>query len=180
MVTELTTDCADSTITVWLLTFNADAVRGSIVERYASADKISSIVYKLVKDAKDLSSLDSIFAQAKQEAERMLRERKQEGDIIQCVIPNTITYSGGLGKNKIHPTEKPVELLTYFVELLSNPGDTVLDTFAGSGSTAVAAELAGRNSIVIERDTKMYAKMVERINRDTSTGLNSDIFTVDK
>lgn len=159
-------------------TFNSDAVRGSIVERYASADKISSIVYKLVKDANSLDNLDSIFAQAKQEAERILKDRKQENDIIQCVIPNTITYSGGLGKNKIHPTEKPVELLTYFIELLSKPGDTVLDTFAGSGSTAVAAEQVNRNSIVIERDTKMYAKMVERIKKDTDSGLDTNLFEI--
>jgi DNA modification methylase len=111
------------------------------------------------------ANLDEVFAQAKVEAERMLRDRKQDNKIVQCIIPNTIVYSGGLGKNKIHPTEKPVELLEYFVSLLSNPGDTVLDTFGGSGSTGVASEKLGRNSVIIERDTKMFASMQDRVNK---------------
>jgi DNA modification methylase len=145
-------------------TFNSDAERGGIVERYATADKISSIIYKLAKDLDASANLDEVFAQAKLEAERMIKDRKQDDKIVQCVIPNTIVYSGGLGKNKIHPTEKPVELLEYFVSLLSKPGDTVLDTFGGSGSTGVASEKLGRNSIIIERDTKMFASMQDRIN----------------
>jgi DNA modification methylase len=159
-------------------TFNATAVKGSIVERYASADKISSIVYKLVKDCENLDNLDKVFKQAQLEAEKMLAGRKAVGDTIECVIPNTITYSGGLGKNKIHPTEKPVELLEYFVSLLSNPGDTILDTFAGSGSTGVAAEKLGRNSILIERDSLMFAKMQQRINQSNQS-YRSDIFQIE-
>lgn len=149
-------------------TFNADAVKGSIVERYASADKVSSIVYKMVKDADSLDNLDKIFDEAKKEAKRMLADRKTEEGLIQCVIPNTITYSGGLGKGKIHPTQKPTEILEYFIELLSNPGNTVLDTFAGSGSTGIACENRNRNCILIERDTGMFAKMQDRINKKTA------------
>jgi site-specific DNA-methyltransferase (adenine-specific)/modification methylase len=149
-------------------TFNADAPQGSIVERYAAADKISSIVYKLAKDCDSETDLDKIFEQAKKEARRMLAERKRDdAGLVQCVIPNTITYSGGLGKNKIHPTEKPVEILEYFVELLSNPGDTVLDTFAGSGSTGIACENRNRNCILIERDPAMFEKMQARITNKT-------------
>lgn len=146
-------------------TFNADADEGSIVERYAAADKISSIVYKLVKDSADTQDLDSIFEAAKKEAAKMLEGRKKNDDgQIQCVIPNTITYSGGLGKDKIHPTQKPQEILEYFISLLSDPGDTVLDTFAGSGSTGMACESLGRDAILIERDPKMYSKMAARFN----------------
>lgn len=143
--------------------FNADAQEGSIVERYAAADKISSIVYKMIKDAPTLSDLDSIFDDAKKEAARMLDSRKKTAaGEIQCVIPNTITYSGGLGKDKIHPTQKPQEILEYFVSLLSEPGSMVLDTFAGSGSTGKACEALGRNCTLIERDPKMFEKMKDR------------------
>lgn len=148
-------------------TFNADATEGNIVERYATADKISSIVYKLIKENAS-TDIDSVFEEAKQEAKKMLQNRsKTENGLVQCVIPNTITYSGGLGKNKIHPTQKPVELLEYFVELLSNQGDTVLDTFAGSGSTGVACANLERNCILIERDPSMFQKMNDRINNLT-------------
>jgi site-specific DNA-methyltransferase (adenine-specific) len=67
-----------------------------------------------------------------------------------------------LGKDKIHPTQKPTEILEYFIELCTNPGDVVLDTFAGSGSTGIAAKNTGRDCILIERDAKMFAKMSER------------------
>ena len=144
-------------------TFNADSKEGSIVERYAAADKVSSIVYKMLKDNKGTQDIDTVFEEAKKEAKRMLNDRKKTEDgLVQCVIPNTITYSGGLGKNKIHPTQKPVEILEYFIELCTNPGDLVLDTFAGSGSTGVAAKNTGRDCILVERDANMFAKMSER------------------
>jgi site-specific DNA-methyltransferase (adenine-specific) len=153
-------------------TFNADSIEGGIVERYASADKISSIVYKAVKDSKDLSNLDKIFADAKKEATKMLADRKRTTEgLVQCVIPNTITYSGGLGRNKIHPTQKPTEVLEYFIELLSNEGDLVLDTFAGSGSTGIAAKNTGRNCVLVERDAKMFAKMSERFEDKSNPAL---------
>ena len=150
-------------------TFNADAVEGNIVERYASADKISSIVYKMVKDNLGTKSLDQIFIDAKREAAKMLSERKRtDSNLLQCIVPNTITYSGGLGKDKIHPTQKPTEILEYFVELLSNKGDTVLDTFAGSGSTGVACYNTGRDCILIERDGAMFSKMQGRVDNLSS------------
>lgn len=150
-------------------TFNADCAEGNIVERYAAADKVSSIVYKAIKDANSLDSLDAIFAKAKKEAEEMLKSRKRDDKgLVQCVIPNTITYSGGLGKDKIHPTQKPTEILEYFIELLSNKGDTVLDTFAGSGSTGIACHKLSRNCILIERDAAMFSKMKIRIDEKTA------------
>jgi DNA modification methylase len=158
-------------------TFNADSIEGNIVERYASADKISSIVYKMIKDADNLNNLDKIFADAKKEATKMLADRKRTAEgLVQCVIPNTITYSGGLGKNKIHPTQKPTEVLEYFIELLSNKGDTVLDTFAGSGSTGVACNKLGRTAILVERDTLMFNKMKERIDSELATNLDISLF----
>jgi DNA modification methylase len=156
-------------------TFNADSKEGSIVERYAAADKVSSIVYKMFKDNKGTQDIDTVFEEAKKEAKRMLNDRKKTEDgLVQCVIPNTITYSGGLGKNKIHPTQKPVEILEYFIELCSNPGDLVLDTFAGSGSTGVAAKNTGRDCILVERDAKMFVKMSERFNPPST--LNPALF----
>jgi DNA modification methylase len=143
-------------------TFNSDCELNSIVDRYATADKVSSIVYKAVKDGLGKKSMDAIFAEAQAEAESMIASRKMTGTIVHAVVPNTITYSGGLGKDKIHPTQKPTEILEYFIELLSNENDIVLDTFAGSGSTGIAAKNTNRKCILIERDSKMFEKMKER------------------
>jgi len=49
-----------------------------------------------------------------------------------------------------HPTEKPVQLLTQLVESSSLVGETVLDPFAGAGSTLVSAVLSGRKAVGIE------------------------------
>ncbi len=51
----------------------------------------------------------------------------------------------------VHPTQKPVALMNIYIENSSRPGDVVLDPFAGSGSTLVAAILSGRRAIGIEK-----------------------------
>lgn len=58
------------------------------------------------------------------------------------------TYSG----NRAHPTEKAVEVMAPLVRSFSRPGDLVCDPFAGSGSTCVAAALAGRDYLGVELD----------------------------
>lgn len=59
-----------------------------------------------------------------------------------------------------HPTVKPTELMRYLVRLVTPPGGTVLDPFAGSGSTGKAALLEGFDFIGIDLDTK-YVKIAE-------------------
>jgi DNA modification methylase len=56
------------------------------------------------------------------------------------------------GAERIHPCQKPVELLRRLILLLTERDDLVLDPFAGSGSTGVAACRVGRKSHLIERD----------------------------
>lgn len=59
-------------------------------------------------------------------------------------------------RNKMHPTEKPVELIQILIENSSNENDTVLDPFMGSGSTGIACLNTNRNFIGIEIDAKYY------------------------
>lgn len=144
-------------------TFNSDAVKGTMIERYSLADKISSILYKYIKED-TTSNLKQSFDDALQDALQVQNKLKHTNDTIHCVIPNTITFSGGLGKDKIHPTQKPVEILKYFIELCSNENDTVLDTFAGSGSTGIACKETNRKYVLIERDKKMFDLMSKKFN----------------
>ncbi|MBE9117270.1 DNA methylase [Lusitaniella coriacea LEGE 07157] len=62
--------------------------------------------------------------------------------------------------NRLHPTQKPVESLKAIIAAYSQPGDVVLDPFAGSGSTAVAARELGRLYIGIEKDPS-YARIAQ-------------------
>ena len=61
-----------------------------------------------------------------------------------------------VGKSRLHPTQKPVELLEYLVKTYSNEGDTVLDNCMGSGSTGVACKNTKRDFIGIELDEKYF------------------------
>ena len=58
--------------------------------------------------------------------------------------------------NKVHPTEKPEELMKFYVENSSDRGDTVLDMFMGSGSTGVAALNTNRKFIGVEMEEKYF------------------------
>jgi site-specific DNA-methyltransferase (adenine-specific) len=71
-------------------------------------------------------------------------------------------------RGTIHPTEKPVALFEYLIRTYTNEGDTVLDNTAGSGTTAIAAENAGRKWICIERDEEYAGKAMERIQHHCS------------
>lgn len=67
--------------------------------------------------------------------------------------------------NKYHPNEKPFNLLKKFVEISSKPGDLVLDTFAGSGTTLLAARSINRNFIgfeILPRFVKTTNKRLEQ------------------
>lgn len=67
------------------------------------------------------------------------------------------------GKDKLHPTEKPVELLKQFVLNSTYDDGIVLDPFMGSGSTGVAAKNLNRDFIGIELDKHYFAIAQERI-----------------
>lgn len=57
------------------------------------------------------------------------------------------------GRRNIHPTVKPIALMRYLVRLVTPPGGLVLDPFAGSGTTGVAAVLEGFRFLGVEMDT---------------------------
>lgn len=61
-----------------------------------------------------------------------------------------------------HPTQKPVVLMQRCILMCSNPEQTILDPFAGSGSTGVAAQITNRNCIMIQQSKQYYDIMQER------------------
>lgn len=63
----------------------------------------------------------------------------------------------------VHPTQKPVALFEYLIKTYTNPGELVLDNCAGSGTTAIAAERAGRRWLCIEKDPAYYYGAIGRV-----------------
>ena len=64
---------------------------------------------------------------------------------------------------RVHPTQKPVQLMEDIIRRHSNPGDTVLDPFMGSGTTGVACQNLGRDFIGIEKDYKFFESAGKRL-----------------
>jgi site-specific DNA-methyltransferase (adenine-specific) len=64
-----------------------------------------------------------------------------------------------------YPTQKPLAILERIVRVHSHPGDTVLDFFAGSGTTGEAALLNQRNAVLVDDNADAIEVMVERLKR---------------
>lgn len=68
-----------------------------------------------------------------------------------------------------HRTQKPVRVLDPLIRYAVPDGGTVLDPFAGSGSTAVAARLTGRRAVLIEADERCAEKAARRLDQGVLT-----------
>jgi site-specific DNA-methyltransferase (adenine-specific) len=72
--------------------------------------------------------------------------------------------SFGYCKEKLHPTQKPVELIEYLIKTYTNEGMVVFDATMGSGTTGVACKNLNRNFIGIEKDENYFKIAEQRIN----------------
>jgi len=83
-------------------------------------------------------------------------------------------------ENTDHPTQKPEKLLAKIILASTNPGDLILDPFAGSGTTAVVAKKLGRHFVIIESDEDyclLAAKRLELAETDISIqGFSDGVF----
>lgn len=78
---------------------------------------------------------------------------------------NVLIYSNASQKNKLHQTQKPVELLEYLIKTYTKENDLVLDNCMGSGSTGVACKNLNRKFIGIELDENYFNIAKERIDK---------------
>ncbi len=83
-------------------------------------------------------------------------------------------------ENTDHPTQKPEKLLAKIILASTNPGDMILDPFAGSGTTAIVAKKLGRDFLAIESDEQyclLAAKRLEMAETDKSIqGFSDGVF----
>ena len=89
-------------------------------------------------------------------AEYILFLRKGKAKTINNVGSKTVHEFDNIIGNKLHPTEKPIELMELYITNSSNTGDVVLDPFMGVGSTGLAALKNDRKFIGFEIDKKYY------------------------
>jgi site-specific DNA-methyltransferase (adenine-specific) len=74
---------------------------------------------------------------------------------------STIKFSHD--KAKLHPTQKPLELIKYLISTYSNENDIVLDNTAGSGTVGLASKQLNRKYILIEKEQKYFDIINERL-----------------
>lgn len=89
------------------------------------------------------------------------RQEKYE----KCVINTTVQ------SRKYHPTMKDINVIEKLLMILSNKGDTILDPFSGSGTTAIACINNNRNFIGFELDKDYYDISLDRVEKETGVRL---------
>lgn len=76
-------------------------------------------------------------------------------------VPIVLNRSGS--DERWHTTQKPLPLMEQLVDQFSEPGETILDAYAGSGTTAVACKRLGRKAVLIEQQEQHCESIVERL-----------------
>ena len=123
----------------------------------------------IVKYYPELKDCNKIVKTAKTSKEKITETRpNHEYNLKPYVMkktgyPDTILKVSN-EKNKLHPTQKPVELIERLVKLYSKENDLILDNTMGSGTTGVACKRLNRSFIGIEKDEKHFKTADEKIN----------------
>lgn len=76
--------------------------------------------------------------------------------------------AGCFGETKIHPTQKPVDLYLFLLDMYAKPGQRILDTHLGSGSSAIAANNLGFEFVGMELDADYFKAACQRIEQATA------------
>lgn len=90
------------------------------------------------------------------------------------MVFNCMDWSRDLGMDKIHPTQKPIPLLKHLISLFTDPDDVVIDPFAGSGSTLIAAANLGRKAYGFEISKRFYSDACDALQKN----INPDMFAM--
>ena len=90
---------------------------------------------------------------------------------------NILNYQAPKNKERIHPTQKPLELIIKLIELTTKKGSIVLDPFMGSGTTAVACKTLRRHYIgfeISEKYCELARKRIDRVQMPIETFFTQD------
>lgn len=130
---------------------------GDVLDGLKVADVVELVWDKTTMGSGDLTSP---WGPAHERINFTVNKHRHGGKAGLSVLPTrlrkgtVLAYPRITGRNVRHPSEKPVPLMRELLESSSRQGEVVLDPFAGSGSTGVAAILAGRHAILVEIDER--------------------------
>lgn len=90
----------------------------------------------------------------------------------QTVLPSNVLTIPLVGKNKGHPAVFPVDLPLFFIKLLCPENGLVVDPFAGSGTTGIAALSLGRSCVLIDNNLGYCEEAVKRVQEEAAATPN--------
>jgi site-specific DNA-methyltransferase (adenine-specific) len=93
-----------------------------------------------------------------------IHDRFSDYDSTDRYPRSVLKYKSDKQTSHLHPTQKPVALLEYFIKTYTEEGDTVLDFVMGSGSCGVACKNTGRKFIGIEKEIEYYNLSKKRLS----------------
>lgn len=121
------------------------------------------------KGALGSGNLSAPWAPAHEPITFCVSKHRHGGKAGRSVLPtrlrkgSVLSFNRPTGRKVRHPSEKPVPLLRELIESSSRQGELVLDPFAGSGGTGVAALLSGRRVVLVDTDPRWAALAAERV-----------------
>ncbi len=102
-----------------------------------------------------------------------------EGCLVKGSSPtNVLEFGFQPGEERIHEAQKPLRLIEFLIRLTTRSGQTVLDPFMGSGTTAIAASHLKRHFIGFEKDKSFHSASIERLIRTTGVHYNLEADTM--
>lgn len=116
---------------------------------------VDGVFYKIPKESKTTEIFSKNFKNGIYKHEIRDTSKRFPYNILEFNAP----------KNRLHPTQKPVDLLEYLIKTYTLENETVLDNCMGSGSTGVACINTNRNFIGIEKDDKYFEIAKDRIEK---------------
>lgn len=87
----------------------------------------------------------------------------ERNDNLGFRYPRQVLEFNMVQRDTVHPTQKPVDLMSYLVRTYTNPSDLILDNCMGSGTTGVACKNTGRRFIGIELDPQYFDGACRRL-----------------
>jgi DNA modification methylase len=119
-------------------------------EAAVAVDDVWRVKNLLVWDKGDMGTRGDLDADYARNWEAIIYATKGRRPLTRPRPRTTFRYDWSAKRNPVHPTVKPVPLLAWLITKSTQPGEIILDPFAGSGTTLLAARELGRRAIGIE------------------------------